>query len=161
MSVRGSFKALSALANAMQQLPEKMRSQTGKVLGMEAIKLVADGFNREQDPYGVAWAPLKHRQGKILRKTSRLRNSFYPRTGATQLGFTISSTVKYAKFHQQGTVGRKGRALEQGFQGARREGIGVIPRRMMIPSGTLGSIWSAALNNKAALLMKKWVNGRG
>ena len=139
MSVRGNFNALENLGASMRTLPIKMRAQAGKVLGQEAMRLLAEGFQRERDPYGHRWASLKHRQGKILRDTGRLRNSFFARPSA--LGFVVSTSVGYAGFHQLGTEN--------------------MPRRMMLPSGQLGPIWTDGLNAAANKLMQRWVSGRG
>lgn len=139
MAVRGSFRALEALSTALRKLPSKMRDQAGKVLGQEAMRLLADGFRRERDPYDRPWQKLKRREGKILRDTGRLRNSFFAR--AFPLGFKITSSVGYAKYHQDGTRH--------------------VPRRMMLPSGQLGQVWTDALNRAAGKLMQRWVAGGG
>lgn len=135
--IRGNFNALRNLSTALKALPAKLRLEAGKALGQEAMKQIADGFREERDPYERPWEPLKKRRGRILRDTGRLRNSFFVRP--MLLGFAVTSNVRYARFHQQGT---------------RR-----MPRRMMMPSGRLGPIWTDALNRVANKLMKRWVNG--
>jgi phage gpG-like protein len=71
-------------------------------LQAESLKLVADCFKNQCDPYGVPWAPIK-RRGKILQDTGRLRASFAPgAVGPT--GFSIGSNVEYAATQQFGAV---------------------------------------------------------
>jgi len=70
-------------------------------LAEEAVDLVKQGFERESEPFGAPWAPLKRRTGKILQDTGRLKNSFTPR--ATADGFRIVTNVAYAQYHQRGT----------------------------------------------------------
>lgn len=72
-------------------------------LQAEALKLVADGFRKQSDPYGVPWAPLKSRKGRILQDTGRLRASFAPGAVGPN-GFTIGSNVEYAAVHQNGAT---------------------------------------------------------
>lgn len=72
-------------------------------LQAEALKLVADGFKSQCDPYGVSWAPLKSRKGKILQDTGRLRASFAPGAVGPD-GFSIGSNVEYAAAQQYGAT---------------------------------------------------------
>ena len=83
------------------------------------MKLVADEFKTETDPYGKPWAPLKRERTrdrrarlravaagrkvkgqKILQKSGRMKNS----VGAAPRGFTARLTIPtwYAAVHQNG-----------------------------------------------------------
>jgi phage gpG-like protein len=85
------------------------------------MKITGDGFRKQTDPYGKAWAPLARertrdrrarlraiakgrtpRGGKVLHKTGRMENS----VGASATGSLIRVVipVDYAEFHQGGTV---------------------------------------------------------
>lgn len=106
----------------------QFRASLAQNLGEEARTQVANGFRGERDPYGKPWAPLKSRQGKILRKTGRMAASVaVAQVGA---GFQLEITAEYAAHHQYGT--RRG-----------------LPQRQMVPmaeTGGLGSIWAAAFD---------------
>lgn len=72
-------------------------------LAEEAINLTREGWDRQSDPYGSAWAPKKHPDGAaILVRTGALRNSWHVEK-ANRRGFTVASGQNYAKFHQDGT----------------------------------------------------------
>lgn len=91
----------------------------------EALTLVGQGFQDEKDPYEKPWKPLKRRIGRILQDTGRLRSSWF-RKRVDASGFTIAAGVKYAKFHQLGTVR-------------------LFPRKMVPDPGPLPKGWQDAL----------------
>lgn len=117
VSIKGDFAKLMALGNRIQALSKaKFRIDLNRLLGAEALKLVQMGFRNSVDPDGNAWAPLKHRNGKPLLDTGRLRSSFSAQSDWA--GFTIGTNVSYAKFHQYGTSGRKKASTQRRFTGA-------------------------------------------
>ena len=102
------------------------------------MALVMKGFRESRDPYGKKWAPIKHRKGRPLLDTGRLRSSFF---GLVQGdGFKLGTRVSYAGFHQNGTKR--------------------IKQRMMIPSGRVPPEWRKAIGN-AMLSAVKAIIGRG
>ena len=123
-------------------------------LGLASVKLVADEFRAERNPYGLSWAPLQRtrardrraaaravargktpRGGKILQNTGRMRSSVnYQLTGN---GFRVSIPVNYATFHQDGTR--------------------FMVQRMLVPSsaGGLGPIWLEAFNKAADNVIRR------
>jgi phage gpG-like protein len=124
------------------------RAELAQVLAETAGKLVADGFRKSVDPYGVSWRPLKRKRwrdkrgtkGKPLLDTGRLRASFAtaPRPG----GFRIDATASYAPRHQKGTRH--------------------IPRRQMVPApetGGIGPVWTPAFNKVTDALVKRRARG--
>ena len=104
----------------------------------EALELIAEGFSKEQAPNGAPWAPLKQRRGKILQDTGRMRASFHRKTiGGDRV--TIGPAVKYAAFHQSGTVR--------------------MVARPMVPDGGLPAKWQARLNEAAEDVLKDMFGG--
>jgi phage gpG-like protein len=97
--VTGPRDQLRALAGKLLNLPAE-RERLHQQLGGAAIKLVADGFRSESDPYGVAWSPLLHREGLILRDSGRMAQSVYFET--TPTGIRLVFPVIYAATHHYG-----------------------------------------------------------
>jgi hypothetical protein len=83
------------------------------------IALIAEGFNKERDPYGRKWAKKKKPDGrKVLHgETTRLRNGWHVKSN--RRGFRVAPSVTYAAHHQAPRFGRR-------------------PTRMMVPSGSRG-----------------------
>ena len=88
---------------------QRVINAAAKLASIEAESLVALGFRSSTDPYGEPWAPLKHRDGKPLIDTGRLRASFHGRP--TDDGFSIGTNVKYAAVHQTGGHVKGGRTV--------------------------------------------------
>jgi phage gpG-like protein len=78
------------------------RTELAQRCGVAAMKKVGDCFERSQDPWGVSWAPLKRRKGKILVDSSRLRNSISSQPGEGT--FRLVAPVEYAAVHQFGAT---------------------------------------------------------
>jgi hypothetical protein len=91
--VTGPRERLRDLAGKLLRLPEE-REALHQQLGAASIKLVADGYRDERDPYGVAWSPLLHREGLILRDTGRMAQAWYFVTTAT--GIELRNDTVYA-----------------------------------------------------------------
>ncbi len=139
------------------------------VLARVAVKLVADEFKGQRDPYGDAWAPFspntrRRRRGsmgraKLLQDTGRMRASIHVR--GTPEGLRISIPVEYAGAHQYGAdIAPRSRVQtiwqhpETGkFVGRRTKLTAVvehtvkistgtihIPRRAMLPMDSMGGI---------------------
>lgn len=160
--IRGDFGKLAALRVrvADAETSGTLRADIAKVLGVAAMKLVADGFRKSVDPYGKPWAPVvrnrkrdrrarasRARRGltakadKPLIDTGRLRGAAVS-TGnleTSAAGVRISIPVEYASYHQHGT---------------RR-----IPQRMMLPVGSLGPIWKPALDKAALPVVRRYFRG--
>lgn len=102
-------------------------------IGEEALLHIDEGFEREQDPYGVAWTPLSletvswkrenSRILKILQSTGRLRASITYQADESRV--IIGTNVSYAKKHQLGIGVRK------------REFLGIGPRLQLAIVGIL------------------------
>jgi phage virion morphogenesis protein len=94
-------------------------------VGEELIELVKEGFDRQSDPSGRAWARLKVRRGRILQDTGRLKGGWH-RTATTAASVSVGPSVKYATYHQTGT---------------RR-----MVARKMVPDGELPRRWSVRVD---------------
>lgn len=130
VSIKGDFSKLARLQAKVKSLAtDDVRVRFANVMGAEALTQVQLGFRESRDPFGTSWPALKRRIGKPLLDTGRLRASFSYRPGVR--GFEIGTNVQYAKFHQYGAPKRR------------------IPRRMMVPEGRLGPIWSKAFHDTA------------
>jgi len=165
-------KLARLVAHLGQIASGSLREVMIKAIAEEAVTQVKFGFEESRNPYGVAWQALKHRKGKPLLDTGRLRNSFTYELLPT--GFRLGTNVVYARFHQYGTGGRKaassrlqvttkkGKFITFAKAGKKKKGAvyfrrlhfqagtGGIPARPMVPEGTLGPIWESAFN-KAGL----------
>lgn len=168
--VKGDFGKLRKLRDNLKAVGAEglLERRVSNVMAVEAVKLIADGFRKEQDPYGEPWAPLKSRTGRILRRSGRMAASAnaHARPGGGVIG---QISVGYAIFHQRGAhhaarSDARMRTLWRGTRSGRflrqRKGgeLGVVyrfrrttrewdlPRRMMVPerSRGLGPIWGAA-----------------
>lgn len=114
IEIKGDFAKLAKLTDRFETTSRpKFRAEMSRVLAAEALKLVQMGFRTSTDPYGNAWAALKHRKGKPLLDTARLRSSFSAHSDMS--GFVVGTNVTYAKFHQYGTGGRKKASTERRF----------------------------------------------
>lgn len=105
-----------------------------------AVTLVAEGFERERDPYGRAWAKKKRPDGrKVLHgETSRLRTGWHV-VSASRRGFHVAPSVDYASYHQAPRFNRR-------------------PTRMMVPTPSLGlpSRWQRDMNPVAIGIAKAY-----
>ena len=109
--VTGPRDRLRGLADKLLRLPEE-RARLHDQMGAAALKLVADGYRDERDPYDVAWSPLLHREGLILRDTGRLSLAWYFVTTAT--GIELRNDVVYAATQHYGDPARGIPARRQG-----------------------------------------------
>lgn len=165
MAIRGDYSALRTMADRIGTVGgaggvDKLR----KNLAATALKLIADEFRGQKDPYGQSWRPLSpstvagRRKGKkkggakILQSTGRLRASFG--TTSKGLGFVVSSKVKYAPHHQYGAKLKRRNAGIRGLL-QRKRVVGAIPRRMMVPDSKqgLGPIWKKAFEKTATRVL--------
>ncbi|TAL29014.1 MAG: hypothetical protein EPN98_21465 [Phenylobacterium sp.] len=182
MALSGDFSKLDLLRRRVESVTRAgMVQDLAAVMGVAAMKQVADSFRQSRDPYGNAWEPLKHRDGKPLLDTGRMAASV--NSAVVDRGFRISIPVKYAPAHQYGAqvaphsrlrgrtlwhnpktgrlVGRNTRLRTvyetQAKPATFANGI-TIPRRQMLPeksTGGLGPIWGRALNRQAATFIRK------
>jgi hypothetical protein len=124
----------------------EMQSQA---LAEVTITLIAEGFERERDPYGRAWARKKRDDGrKVLHgKTTRLRNGWHV-VSARRRGFHVAPSVDYAAPHQAPRTG----------QGGAYSGGQLRPTRMMVPTPSLGipKRWQRDLNPVAIGIAKAY-----
>jgi len=132
-----------------------------------AIFLVGTEFERAMDPYGRGWKPTTSRDGRTLRDTGRLQNSFTPYGRATPSTFGIGSGTKYVAVHQYGATIKAKNAPFLRFKvpyatrvfnrrsGARLKRHQVlsnwvqvqqvtIPQRQMVPEDDIGAVWMQA-----------------
>jgi phage gpG-like protein len=182
MALVGDFSKLDLLRRRVESVTRAgMVNDLAAVLGVTAMKQVADSFRESRDPYGHAWAPLKYRKGKPLLDTGRMAASV--NSHVVDKGVRISIPVKQAAIHQNGgqvaphsrirgrtlwrnpKTGRlvarntKLRLVHESQAKAATFGNGItIPRRQMLPerdTGALGPIWARALNRATATFIRK------
>jgi len=89
-------------------------------IGARFIARIRLGFRNSADPYGNDWAPLKSREGQILRDSGRLLGSFVHSANLNGL-LRVGSPLIYAATHN--------------------EGRGPIPKRQIIPGDELPTAW--------------------
>lgn len=134
MGLKGDTAQLKRIARKVRDAfgPDGMRGLS-RNLAEETVELIREGFDRQGDPYGRGWAPLKARSGKILQDTGLLRR-FKP-THVTVRGFTVSSGATYGPFHQSGTSR--------------------MPARKMVPDGGMPARWMQRLERIAKGYLKE------
>lgn len=186
----GDYAALAGLQGKIAQLANgTAQAQLVKVIAAEAITQAQLSFRESRDPYGTAWAPLKHREGKPLLLTGRLRSSIAVQmSGPT--AFRIGTNVHYALFHQQGVdkvftrkarsqvairrTSGKGAGRFEKLRGrksiprraevihfAERSMHLVIPRRAFFPDAErLGPIWSKAFVDAGNAALLRILGGK-
>jgi hypothetical protein len=143
-----NLRKLSDFATRVAQLRrERLAPVVAEGLQGTVLKLLADQFRKEVDPYGKPWAPLKRerprnakarkkgRRGaqKILQNTGLLRAS-----GSTAViggRISVRFPVSYATFPQSGTKHSEARKL--------------------VPDAGPSQTWNAALKRDAGALLKQ------
>jgi phage gpG-like protein len=102
-----SVRAVSGNLSALHKLldGEALKARMLSNAAAQALTLVMLGFRDQKDPTDTPWKPLQSRDGMILVRTARMRNSFTSR--ATARGFIVGSNVEYTQYHQYGTNGRR------------------------------------------------------
>lgn len=142
MGVRGDFEELRRLREKLKagstSNNSELKQRLLKSAAAEARTQVAIGFRDQVDPTGAPWKPLKKRQGKILRKTGRLANSFTSRP--TETGIVVGTNTKYAVFHQDGTKH--------------------MDARRMVPSGRLTPRWKTAIDKATTVAFKNFFKSK-
>jgi phage gpG-like protein len=164
MAFTGDFEALRRLKRQFYRLQTaEWRQGLAANLGEEALSQVEEGFARERDPYGRPWPKSMRASlagGQTLTQHATLRRSFSRRgVRATPGGFTIGTAVRYAWAHQRGVTIRPKVARALSFRLASGQhvmaGSVTIPKRMMIPEGRLGPIWSRAFEDAASAYVRE------
>lgn len=169
MTVTGDWDKLEkALAELTKLGNPGLVAAAGKNVAVALTTQVQLTFRKEQSPAGDKWAPLKSRNGKILRDTGRLANSITGEANGETV--TVGTNVAYAPHHQFGTNGRKADSTrQQPVKGAGyspfiskakaakakgsvafrtlnfKEGGGKIPARPFLPLEGLPSSWRDAV----------------
>ncbi len=119
------------------------------------IETISLKFVDEEDPYGVAWAKLKVRQGSILRKTGLLNKSITYKINGTYIDF--GTNLPYAPTHQYGATIYPKTKKALYFQGASHPfKKAVIPARPFLPNEQKGLPldWQEAIRNVFKIFLK-------
>lgn len=108
--------------NSAPELVELMSEMAAE----EALSLVTEGFQKQQNPYGSPWQEKAAPDGRsiLVGKTTRLRRGWHKVRG-TKGRWSIQPSVVYAAAHQDP-------------QPRARWGGKKLPQRMMIPSKSRG-----------------------
>lgn len=175
--LKGDFAKLARLQAQIKTIASTdFTSRMANVVGAAGLTELQLGFRQSRDPYGRAWDELKLREGgKPLLDTGRLRSSFSYQPSSS--GFTIGSNFIGTAVHQYGALIRpkKGKFLRfPGRSRFQRGGAGggsrrvtswifarevVIPRRQMVPEGTLGERWDSAFKGAATRFVSRIMKG--
>lgn len=68
--LEGDFAKLARIARKLDGA-ERILTKASKNMAQEALALIAEGFDKEKDPYGNDWAPLKDPTRGASKKTLR------------------------------------------------------------------------------------------
>lgn len=103
-------------------------SEVSSALAEVSLNLISDGFARGADPYGEAWDAPNNLQitGGIKAFTKR---------SSDRGGFVVGTTDRKASWHH--------------------EGVGRLPRRLLVPEGTLPDAWSAEFEAEASAALER------
>jgi phage virion morphogenesis protein len=120
-------QALDRLSRASSDLRQPLDE-----IGQTIEDNIALLFRDAESPEGEPWADLKHRVGKPLNDTGRLKNSFTHNVSGNSV--EIGTNVEYAITHQKGAS-----------KGQYAAGVpwGDIPARPFLPDGSLPAAWEA------------------
>lgn len=155
-----------------------------KRIGQVALRELRRGFTDRRDPYGNPWKPSNGFGGSTLQSTRALYKSFSPQQRPG--GFVIGSNLRYVGVHQYGKTikAKPGKwltfkvpsanriATKTKKAGYKRKKFGragtrfnwvrvkqvTIPKRQMIPEGTLGPIWQSAFDREAEAMLREVVS---
>lgn len=166
-TLTGDLDALTRFGEAVGELGGQSAMRALAVdLGNEALKLVAQGFSRQQDPYGIPWSAKRYPDGrKVLDgATHKLAKSFSIRSVGAW-GVVIGSNLERSRFQQAGTGiygptrsrirPKSGKALRfKSASGATlfRRSVKGQQQRRLVPTKTVQSpIWNRALKKRAVV----------
>jgi phage gpG-like protein len=110
---------------SIRMLAEAIGIEKGKpqkIVAIEAIKGIHDGFNRQISPEGVPWRPLKSRSGKTLQDHRILYHSITSQISGPVV--TVGTNDKRARMlHYGGKIyPKRGRYLAIALPGTERRG---------------------------------------
>lgn len=150
---------LSALRDKVAVLASaRLVPELAQRVAATEVKLIADVFRNQSDPYGEGWKPLKRerprnkrarlkreRKGlksrgvQVLVDTGRMRASSNVQASANLVRANVSTV--YSVFHQTGTAN--------------------MPRRAMLPDDGRGipQKWDAAIQREADKLIREKLRG--
>jgi len=173
-SLTGDLDALTRFGDGVGKLAStRVMTELSRELGNEVVKLIAKGFERERDPYGLPWFRKRFPDGrKVLRgETGKLARSFGIKSVSAS-GVVVGSNLDRSRFQQAGTglygpskqliKSKSGKALAfksaSGVTLFRRSVKGQQQRRMVPVKGLASPSWNKALKARAkAFLMKRLV----
>lgn len=97
----GDEGAFNRILERMRRLSVEGAASVTMAISREALRQSQACFRESRNPYGEAWAPLKHRDGKPLLKTGRGRGALAI-ADLSPTGFRIGTNVRYMRAHQEG-----------------------------------------------------------
>lgn len=169
-TLSGDFSALTRFGDAIGKLgSSSVMMALNREIGDEVVKLVEQGFAKEQDPYGLPWYRKSYPDGrKVLSgETGKLAKSFAIRSVGAW-GVVVGSSLARARFPQSGTglygprkaliKPKGGKALA--FKNAsgstlfRRSVKGQQQRRMVPVMGLPSPSWNRAIKKRAVAFLK-------
>lgn len=133
-----------AVQAALKRLQERTRNLQPilAAIGSDLKARIQEGFDTSTAPDGSAWEKPKHRAGKPLLDTGRLRNSIQAKADAQSV--TVGTNVIYAAIQQfGGTIKPKDKKALSFMVGNRRITVSevTIPPRPFMPVDELPESW--------------------
>lgn len=117
----GDTAGFARIIAQLEKLEREGAEQVARAIAAEALRQAQACFRESRNPYGEPWAPLKHRHGKPLQDTGRLRASLAI-SAVSKAGFRIGTNVAYAGYHQQGVDETYARKASSRFQPVNQRG---------------------------------------
>lgn len=112
MPLTGDFTTLDRWAKQLGQLSsQKLMFQVADEMADATLGLVAQGFAEERDPYGKAWAPKKHPDGRMVLRGKTGRLIRFRKGAVSPRGFRCDMGAPYGVFHQRGTSRMRARRM--------------------------------------------------
>lgn len=164
-SLTGDLGALTRFGETVGKLGGSgAMTALSRELGDESLKLVAQGFAKEQDPYALPWFRKSYPDGrKVLQgESGRLAKSFAVKATGPW-GVIIGSSLARSRFAQSGTGlygPKRSRIYPKAKKAMRFKGAGGAvfarstkgqqQRRMVPVRGVPSPLWNRALKKRAA-----------
>lgn len=163
-TLSGDLSALTHFGEAVGRLGgSSAMTALSRELGDESLKLIAEGFAKERDPYGLPWARKYPDGRKVLDgSTHRLARSFAIKSSGPW-GVIVGSNLSRSRFPQSGTglfgprkqrirsrTGGMLRFTSPGGATLFRASVKGQQQRRMVPiKGLPAPVWNRAIKKRA------------
>jgi hypothetical protein len=152
-------KGLDALRGKLAILTSaRLVPELAQRVAASEVKLIADGFRKQSDPYGKGWAPLKRERPR--NKRARLKRE---KKGLKSRGHMILSDrgLMKASGNAQPSGSLVRANISKEYSIFHQGGTERMERRMMLPNDEQGipPVWGQAIEREADKLIREKLRG--